>query len=264
MRVPELRAVVSPPVYNFRPERPTRRERREIAPRRRAFSDPVNAESLPTFMSTLTSIDDLRFGTAVPQTVVADEPLSDHALLVATRTGDEAAFAELVGRYRNQITSYIYRMTNDYDGAVDMAQETFVRVYQAAERYQTSYAFSTYIYRIATNLAISELRKRKRRRLVSLTGFFQPTAEGAEAREFNPPDMGPLQDAVLVDAERRTAVARAIATLPEKYRAPLVLRDVEGKSYDEIARILETSEGTIKSRISRARSLLRDKLRAYL
>jgi RNA polymerase sigma-70 factor, ECF subfamily len=223
----------------------------------------VNAQSLPALMSTLTSIDDLRFGTAVPQTVVAEEPLSDHALLEATRLGDEAAFAEIVSRYRNQITNYVYRMLNDYDSAVDMAQETFVRVYQAAERYQTSYAFSTYIYRIATNLAISELRKRKRRRLVSLTGFFHES-EGSEEREFNPPDLTPLQDAVLVDTERRQAVARAISTLPEKYRAPLVLRDVEGKSYDEIAHILETSEGTVKSRISRARGFLRDKLSAYL
>jgi len=223
----------------------------------------VNAQSLPSLMSTLTSVDDLRFGTAVPQTVVTEEPVTDHALLEATRAGDEAAFAELVSRYRNQITSYIYRMLNDYDGAVDMAQETFVRVYQAADRYQTSYAFSTYIYRIATNLAISELRKRKRRRLVSLTGFFQET-EGDEAREFDPVDAVPLQDVALVDSERRAAVARAIGTLPEKYRAPLVLRDVEGKSYDEIARILETSEGTVKSRISRARGFLRDKLSAYL
>ncbi|HYJ45747.1 MAG TPA: sigma-70 family RNA polymerase sigma factor [Pyrinomonadaceae bacterium] len=214
-------------------------------------------------MSTLTSIDDLRFGTAVPHTVVAEEPVTDHALLQATRAGDEAAFAELVGRYRNQITSFIYRMLNDYDGAVDMAQETFVRVYQAADRYQTSYAFSTYIYRIATNLAISELRKRKRRRLVSLTGFFQET-EGDEAREFDPADGVPLQDVALVENERRRAVSRAIGTLPEKYRAPLVLRDVEGKSYDEIARILETSEGTVKSRISRGRGFLRDKLSAYL
>ena len=214
-------------------------------------------------MGTLTSVDDLHFGTAVPRHVVTEEPLSDHALLQATRAGDELAFAELVSRYRNQITSYIYRMLNDYDSAVDMAQETFVRVYQAADRYRTDYAFSTYIYRIATNLAISELRKRKRRRLVSLTGFFQES-EGEKAREFNPPDSGPLQDAVLVDTERRTAVQRAISTLPEKYRAPLVLRDVEGKSYDEIARILETSEGTVKSRISRARGFLREKLNAYL
>src|SRR5918996_79548 len=184
-------------------------------------------------MDTISTIENLPFAAALRPEAITD-PTSDHALLEATRIGDEDAFAELVNRYRNPITSYIYRMTNDYDGAVDMAQETFVRVYQAAERYQTNYAFSTYIYRIATNLAISELRKRKRRRLVSLTGFFQET-EGREAREFNPPDVGPLQDAVLVDTERRAAVARAISTLPEKYRAPLVLRDVEGKSYDEIA-----------------------------
>src|ERR1051325_1520122 len=213
-------------------------------------------------MDTATSIDELYFGTSAPHLVVA-EPPTDHALLEATRTGDEAAFAELVGRYRNQITSYVYRMTGDYDCAVDLAQETFVRVYRAADRYKASHAFSTYIYRIATNLAISELRKRKRRRLVSLTGFFQQN-DGGEAREFNPPDLRPLQDSELVDTERRSAVQRAISTLPEKYRAPLILRDVDGRSYDEIAHILETSEGTVKSRISRARGFLREKMRAYL
>ena len=135
-------------------------------------------------MNTLTTIDELGFAPALAAGVLEDTT-SDHALLEATRTGDQDAFAELVSRYRNQITSYIYRMTNDYDGAVDLAQETFVRVYRAADRYQRSYAFSTYIYRIATNLAISELRKRKRRKLVSLTGFFQPSdggeAEGVES-----------------------------------------------------------------------------------
>jgi RNA polymerase sigma-70 factor (ECF subfamily) len=215
-------------------------------------------------MSTLTSTDDLRFGTTPVSQSVVDEPRSDHALLEATRTGDDEAFAELVGRYRNQITNYIYRMTNDYDGAVDLAQETFVRVFRAADRYQTTYAFSTYIYRIATNLAISELRKRKRRRLVSLTGFFQSREDAGEPREFDPVDASPLQDTTMVDVERRSAVARAITTLPEKYRAPLVLRDVEGKSYEEIARILQTNVGTVKSRISRARAFLRDKLKAYL
>jgi len=193
------------------------------------------------------------------------EAQSDHGLLAATLTGDEAAFGELVRRYRNQITNYIYRMTNDYDTAVDLAQETFMRVYAAAERYQTSYAFSTYIYRIATNLAISELRRRKRRRLVSLTGFFQSRdASPGEAAELDVPDARPLQDATYVEDERRAAVARAISTLPEKYRAPLVLRDVEERSYEEIAAILQMSEGTVKSRINRARTFLRDKLRAHL
>src|ERR1700682_1634971 len=157
-------------------------------------------------MDTLSTIENLTFATTLRPEVVAD-PTSDHALLEATRTGDEDAFAELVSRYRNQITSYIYRMTNDYDGAVDLAQETFVRVYRAADRYQTTHAFSTYIYRIATNLAISELRKRKRRRLVSLTGLLSP-GDSREAVDFNPRDERPLQDVTLVDSERREAVQR--------------------------------------------------------
>jgi RNA polymerase sigma-70 factor (ECF subfamily) len=214
-------------------------------------------------MDTLSTIENLTFSATLRPPEVVTDRTSDHALLEATRIGDEDAFAELVSRYRNQITSYIYRMTNDYDGAVDLAQETFVRVYRAAERYQTTYAFSTYIYRIATNLAISELRKRKRRKLVSLTGFFQ-SKDGGEPQEFNPVDDKPLADTELVANERRLAVQRAISTLPEKYRAPLILRDVDGRSYEEISRILETSEGTVKSRISRARGFLREKMTAYL
>src|SRR5947199_741977 len=194
-------------------------------------------------MRALSSIEELDFATAMPMAVTV-ESATDHALLQGTLAGDEDAFAELVGRYRNQITSYIYRMTNDYDGAIDLAQETFLRVYRAAGRYQTTHAFSTYIYRIATNLAISELRMRKRRRLVSLTGLVT-SSDGQEPRDFDAPDERPLQDVSLVDLEKRQFVKRAISTLPEKYRAPLVLRDVEGKSYDEIAAILQTSEGTV-------------------
>ena len=217
-------------------------------------------------MSALTSYNDLLLPSPAQaaRRGVTVNSLSDHGLLEATREGDEAAFAELVGRYRNQITNYIYRLTNDYGEAVDLAQETFIRVYRAADRYQTGYAFSTYIYRIATNLAISELRRRKRRRLVSLTGFFQTSERTGEASDFDPPDARPLQDTELVRDERQRAIARAIQTLPDKYRAPLVLRDVEERSYDEIARILELSEGTVKSRISRARAFLRDKLHGYL
>jgi len=208
-------------------------------------------------MSAISSTNELLFSVAAAGASVRDEELAgemtDHRLLEATRSGDEVAFAELVRRYRNQITNYVYRMTNDY-----------MRVYAAAERYQTSYAFSTYIYRIATNLAISELRRRKRRRMVSLTSYFHERESPSDSCELEMPDAGPLQDATFVEDERRAAVARAIATLPEKYRAPLVLRDVEERSYEEIASILRMNEGTVKSRINRARSFLRDKLRAYL
>src|SRR3954471_802935 len=115
--------------------------------------------------------------TGVERPPVPDERRSDHALIESTRSGDETAFAEIMSRYRNPIVNYLYRFLNDYEEAVDLAQETFVRVYFALDRYHTGFAFSTYIYRIATNLAISELRRRKRRRVLSLTGLFQ-TEEG--------------------------------------------------------------------------------------
>lgn len=192
---------------------------------------------------------------------VAEEVLSDHALIEATRNGDESAFADIVARYRNPLTNYLYRFLNDYEEAVDLAQETFVRVYFAIDRYHTEYAFSTYIYRIATNLAISEIRKRKRRNVLSLTGLFQSDRD--DAAEFQPPDKRPRPDEDLIDDEQGRVIAKAIAALPVKYRVPIILRDVEGKSYEEIANILELGLGTTKSRISRARGLLKEKLKHY-
>src|SRR3977135_769229 len=112
-------------------------------------------------MNTLTSIEELDFAAAMPSTVVVQKT-SDHVLLEETLAGDEDAFAELVRRYRNQITSYIYRMTNDYDGAVDLAQETFRRAYRPAGRYQTTHAFSTYIFGQVTSETMSDLHKVQR------------------------------------------------------------------------------------------------------
>ncbi len=197
----------------------------------------------------------------VPETDVPTETLSDHALIEATKQGDEAAFAEIVNRYRNPITNYLYRFLNDYEESVDLAQETFVRVYFAIDRYHTEYAFSTYIYRIATNLAISEIRKRKRRKLLSLTGLFQ--SEDETETEFQLPDEKSLPDEDLIDSEQSRFIARAIAALPDKYRAPIILREIEDKSYEEIAQILDLGLGTTKSRISRARNLLKEKLKHY-
>jgi RNA polymerase sigma-70 factor (ECF subfamily) len=195
------------------------------------------------------------------ETAMPDDVLSDNQLIEAARGGDDGAFAEIVARYRNPITNYLYRFLNDYEEAVDLAQETFVRVYFAMGRYHTGYAFSTYIYRIATNLAISEIRKRKRRNVLSLTGLFQK--DETDTTEYQPPDIRPTPDANLLDDEKSRLIEKAIVSLPPKYRAAIVLRDVEGLSYDEIAEIMGLGLGTTKSRINRARGLLKEKLKGY-
>jgi RNA polymerase sigma-70 factor (ECF subfamily) len=209
------------------------------------------------------ALDMVEFGSAGGEAARMSEPtFSDHELIAAAKAGDEDAFAEIVSRYKNPITNFLYRFLNDYEEAVDLAQETFVRVYFALDRYHTDFAFSTYIYRIATNLAISEIRRRKRRSLLSLTGLFQSSDD--EAVEFQPPDTRSLQDANLEEDERSNVIAKAIETLPPKYRLPIVLRDVEGKSYEEVAAILELGLGTTKSRINRGRGLLKEKLRDHI
>jgi RNA polymerase sigma-70 factor, ECF subfamily len=195
------------------------------------------------------------------RTGMRDEALSDNELIEAVKAGDDDAFAAIVDRYRNQITNFLYRFLNDREEAIDLAQETFVRVYFALDRYHTRYAFSTYIYRIASNLAISEIRKRKRRNVFSLTGLFQ--REDSETEEYQPPDDRPLQDDDLIGDERSRIIETAIASLPPKYRAAIILRDVEELSYDEIAEVMGLGLGTTKSRISRARGLLKEKLKDH-
>lgn len=199
-----------------------------------------------------------QFQTEVFSPAVDIKTASDHELIEAVKGGEESAFDEVVMRYRQPITNYIFRILNDYEEAVDLSQETFVRVYFAIERYHTEFAFSTYIYRIATNLAISEIRKRKRRKLFSLTGLFQ---SDDDRKEFDIADEKKLQDVDLIEFEKKAAVSRAIAALPEKYRLPIVLRDIEERSYDQVAEILGLSLGTTKSRISRGRAMLREKLK---
>jgi RNA polymerase sigma-70 factor, ECF subfamily len=188
---------------------------------------------------------------------------TDHELITAIGQGDEEAFQLIVQRYRTPIINFLYRMLSDYERAVDLSQETFLRIYTSAHKYQATHCFSTYIYRIASNLAISELRQRKRRKWVSMFTFWGKNDE-QEEREMEIPANLPLQDDVMVADERRQAVAAAIQTLPEKYRLTLVLRDVEGLSYDEISKVTGLSEGTVKSRINRARNLLREKLEKYM
>jgi RNA polymerase sigma-70 factor (ECF subfamily) len=176
---------------------------------------------------------------------------ADEDLMLALKGGDESAFAELMRRHRGPIVNFVNRLIGDRDRAEDLAQEVFLRVYRHAGTYRVTARFTTWLYTIASNLGKNELRNRARRRNVSM--------EDAP-RELRQDDyhLGTREDFLLPDRitdlnDRQRKVRIAIDSLPEHFRMMLVLRDIEGFTYEEIASMLELPLGTVKSRINRAR-----------
>ncbi len=192
--------------------------------------------------------------------VYADSILSsgDNALVSAYIDGNDYAFQVLVDRYQDKLVHYINHLIHDYDLSVDLAQEAFIRVFRNAKRYRGEYQFSTWVYRIATNLAIDEMRRRERKGrffLKNMVALFQP-----DGQAFPLPDTRQSPDRKLDQKERVARLRAAIDSLPATYRLAFVLKEVEELSYEEIAAILDISVGTVKSRIHRAKLMLREKL----
>lgn len=182
---------------------------------------------------------------------VMTQQTTESELLARSKAHDQGAFAQLVERHKDAIVNYLTRLTGCRDRAEDFAQETFIRFYQQLDRYREEGHLPAYLFRIATNLVRSE--ERRRRRFELLKPLFSRNGHGAEP--------GP-QDEVLA-GERQRQVHRALAAIELVYRAPLVLREIEGLSYHEIATSLELSEGTVKSRLHRGRQLLKEKLAPF-
>ena len=192
--------------------------------------------------------------------VSPQEPVpSDEDLVLRFQGGDASAFDALVRRYKNPVTNFLFTLIHDYDRSLELAQDTFLRVYQNVGRYQINAKFSTWVYRIGMNLAIDEMRRRKRWRFVP----FVVRTEDGELLEREQPDDDLDPEDHLLGSEVQRVVRAAIATLPERYRASLVLKDLQGLSYEEIAEIHRVPEGTVKSRINRARLLLKERLTPY-
>ncbi len=174
---------------------------------------------------------------------------------------DDRAFSELVHRFQGRVTNLISRVLNDRECADDLAQEVFVRVFVHRRNYRRGSKFSTWLFTIAANLAKNEIRRRVRRRnWFSLDAMQEvlkdsalPLADPTESRESR-----------MEREQLQEAMGRAISTVPEKYRLALVLRDVEGLPYEEIAQVLGIPGGTVRSRINRARSMLKRKLQPLL
>ena len=184
---------------------------------------------------------------------------SDVQLMLGVKQGDEASFELLLQRYRRPLCHFLNRMVRDAAHAEDLAQEVFLRVYRARREYEPSAKFTTWLFRIATNLALNSLRDgRHRQAEVSLDA----PAEGQDGSEMtlDVPDGAPVVEQQLVERDRVGVVRRAIFALPEKQRAAVLLHKYQELDYDEIARILGCSVSALKSLLFRAYETLRVEL----
>ena len=177
---------------------------------------------------------------------------TDSEVVQASLDGDSRAFDELVRRYDQRLLNFVYRTIGDRERGEDLVQETFVRVYRHLHRFDQSKKFSTWIYTIASNLAKNELRNRSRNPLV----LFQPLKKNwdADHRPLEWEDTQYKPDDLFRKRHLRAQVEKAVSQLPEHHRVVFVLREMEGKTYEEIADITNCNLGTVKSRLNRARN----------
>lgn len=192
---------------------------------------------------------------------------SDRDLVARSRGGDRGAFDQLVGRYERQVFNTAYRLSGSHDDAADIAQEAFVRAWNNLKSFRGEAAFSTWVFRIVTNVFLDERKRvRARREHRSLDDVLpgsgpngtNASGEGAMVRQWEDPAPSP-QDRI-EQQERLSILERAISELPEAQRAMVVLYHTQGRSYDEIAEILNLPMGTVKSRLNRARLALKNRL----
>ena len=174
--------------------------------------------------------------------------------------GDQKAYAEIVERFRTRIYSFIFRMVKNKAEAEDLTQETFIKAFNALSSFNSEYAFSTWLYKIAVNNAIDYFRK-KRLRTYSIDTPIK-VKDGDLQREFEDTTLGPEHG--LISREKSLQIKRAIDSLPDKYREAILLRHTMDRSYEEISEELNVPLGTVKVRIFRAREMLKKKLREQM
>jgi len=180
---------------------------------------------------------------------------TDEELIARFQQGDSYAFDLLVKRYQDPLLNFVYRFLGNHNEAEDIVQETFYRLYKNKHYYREIAKFSTWIYTIAGNLAKTELRKRNRRKLFSISHFM------STEKDYDIPDSSFTPDTVTNSQITDKIIQKAIDKLSPKFKEVIVLRDIQGLSYEEIAEIVKIPLGTVKSRVNRARLRLQEDLK---
>ncbi|MBW6458848.1 MAG: sigma-70 family RNA polymerase sigma factor [FCB group bacterium] len=180
---------------------------------------------------------------------------TDEELVARFQQGDERAYIELVKRYKDRLLNFVYRYLNSHEQAEDVVQDTLMKLYTSAHMYREIAKFSTWIFTIAANLAKSELRRIKRRRVVSIHDF------GFDDKEYEIPSEVYSPEKETTSSYGEKQIQQAIDTLPDQFKTVIILREVQQLSYEEISQILGVSIGTVKSRINRGRLRLQKLLK---
>ncbi len=215
------------------------------------------SQSIPVSWSTVEVV--------APQMPVSPEKLSNYDLILRCQAGlqpDRTAFAELLRRYQSHVDKVLYHLAPDWQDRADLAQEVWIRVYRHIKRLQEPVKFRGWLSRITTNLFYDELRKRKRVARPLSLDTPRRVEDGEMTWEIASDYPSPDDD--LSTREFYEQLNRAIQDLPEVFRTTIVLREIEGMAYEEIAEITGVSLGTVKSRIARARTRLQNVLQGYL
>jgi RNA polymerase sigma-70 factor (ECF subfamily) len=181
--------------------------------------------------------------------------ISDEQLIAKFQLGDLQAYDFLVRRYKDQLLNFVYRFVGNRTDAEDIVQETFLRVYKNKHMYKEIAKFSTWVYTIAGNLAKTELRRRKRHKIFSVSNFVN------EERDYDIPDPEHSPEKKVDSAIQEGIIQKAIEKLPVKFKEVIILRDIQGFAYEEISQILNIPLGTVKSRVNRGRLKLQEDLR---
>jgi RNA polymerase sigma-70 factor (ECF subfamily) len=179
---------------------------------------------------------------------------SDDALIMLFQNGEHEVFRFLVERYQEKVRNIIFSIFNDQDVVDDIAQEVFIKVYQALRNFRFESSFYTWVYRITVNKCRDELRKKKVKRFFSFQSFEKTTNLKIEN----------MATTTFDDENLKGVIEESLKKLPEKFRMPIILKDIDGMSYDEIAEVLECEVGTVKSRLSRGRAMLKEILMPIL
>ena len=186
---------------------------------------------------------------------------SDVQLMLDVKAGDQQSFELLLQRYRTPLVNFLYRMVRSREQAEDLAQEVFLRVYRAREDYEPSAKFTTWLFRIATNLALNSLRDHRYQKLeISMDAPIVANAEDGDERMMEVADEHPDIEQHLVEEARKKMIRHAIEKLPEKQRAAVLLHKYQELDYSEISKILRCSESALKSLLFRAYETLRVEL----